>query len=139
MFNYALEKRTFPNRWAIGVIHPVHKKGDKVVPDNYRKITVLPAIGKVLEFLLNNRIKFKSHITNDNDPFQTGFRTKCRTTDNIFILNAIIEKQRAFKKPLYTCFIDFTKAFDYINRDALCQKLLKRGIDGPILGTIKSM
>ena len=59
-----------------------------------------------------------------------GFRSNSQTTDNIFILCAIIDKQRCLSKPLYTCFVDFTKAFDYVDRSALYYKLPSRGIDG---------
>ena len=76
---------------------------------------------------------------NDNDPYQAGFKTNSRTTDNIFILCAIIDKQRCLSKPLYTCFVDFTKAFDYIDRTALYYKLLNRGIDGNLLNVIRGM
>ena len=61
------------------------------------------------------------------------------TITYIFILCAIIDKQRCLSKPLYTCFVDFTKAFDYIDRSALYYKLLSRGIDGNFLNVIKSM
>ena len=47
--------------------------------------------------------------------------------------------QRCLSKSLYTCFVDFTKAFDYIDRSALYYKLLTRGVDGNFLNVIKSM
>ena len=75
----------------------------------------------------------------NNDPYQAGFKNKSRTTDNIFIPCAIIDKQRCLSKPLYTCFVDFTKAFDYIDRTALYYKLLNRGIDCNLLNVIRSM
>ena len=75
----------------------------------------------------------------NNVVHQAGFKTNSRTTDNIFILCAIIDKQRCLSKPLYTCFVDFTKAFDYIDRTALYYKLLNRGIDGNLLNIIKNM
>ena len=109
------------------------------VPDNYRKITVMPCIGKLFESILNNRLSFKNEVCNDNYLYQTGFKSSSRTTDNIFILCAILDKQRCLSKPLYTCFVDFTKAFDYIDRTALYYKLLNRGIDGNLLNIIKSM
>ena len=80
-----------------------------------------------------------STLCNDNGPYQAGFKSNSRTTDNIFILCAIIDKQRCLSKPLYTCFVDFTKAFDYIDRTALYYKLLNRGIDGNLLTIIRSM
>ena len=54
--------------------------------------------------------KFKNEVCNDNDPYQAGFKTNSRTTDNIFILCAIIDKQRCLSKPLYTCFVDLSNS-----------------------------
>ena len=99
----------------------------------------MPCIGKLFESILNNRLSFKNEVCNDNDPYQAGFKSNSRTTDNIFILCAIIDKQRCLSKPLYTCFVDLTKAFDYIDRRALYYKLLNRGIDGNLLNVIRSM
>ncbi len=64
---------------------------------------------------------------------------RTRTTDNIFILNSHIQRHKLKNKPLYVCFVDFTKAFDYINRSALYYKLIKRGIHGKLLNIIMSM
>ena len=119
LFNTILTNGEYPSEWATGIIHPVYKKGDHGVPDNYRKITVMPCIGKLFESILNNRLSFKNEVCNDNDPYQAGFKSNSRTTDNIFILCAIIDKQRCLSKPLYTCFVNFTKAFDYVDRTAL--------------------
>ena len=59
LFNTILTNGEYPSRWATGIIHPVYKKGDHGVPDNYRKITVMPCIGKLFESILNNRLSFK--------------------------------------------------------------------------------
>ena len=139
LFNTIIANGEYPSSWATGIIHPVHKKDDHNVPDNYRKVTVLPCIGNLLESVFNNRLSFKNDVCNDNDHFQAGFRSNSRTTDNTFILCAIIDEQRCLSKPLYTCFVDFTKAFDYINRSALYKKLLSRGIDDNFLNVIKRM
>ena len=130
LFNTIIANGDYPSSWATGIIHPVHRKTDHNVPDNYRKVTVMPCIGKLFESVFNNRLSFKNDVCNDNDPFQAGFRSNSRTTDDIFILCAIIDKQRCLSKPLYTCFVDFTKTFDYIDRSALYYKLISRGIDG---------
>ena len=95
--------------------------------------------GKLFESILNNRLSFKNEVCNDNDLCQAGFKSNSRTTDNIFILFAIIDKQRCLSKPLYTCYVDFTKSFDYIDGTALYYKLFSRGIDGNLLNIMKSM
>ena len=63
---------------------------------------------------------------------QAGFKRNSRTIDNIFILQSLVVSQKAHKKPLYACYIDFTKAFDYVNRHALV-------VDGKFLSVIQSM
>ena len=81
--------------------------------------SVMPCIGKLFESILNNRLSFENEVCNENDPYQAGFKSHSRTTDNMFLLCAIIDKQRCLPKPLYTCFVDFIKAFEYIDRTAL--------------------
>jgi len=61
------------------------------------------------------------------------------TVDNIFVLHGIISHILNDGKRLYCVFIDFTKAFDYVVRDNLWMKLIKFGIRGNILNSIKSM
>ncbi len=62
-----------------------------------------------------------------------------RTTDNILILNSLIQHQKLKHKPLYVCFVDFTNAFDYINRSVLYYKVIKRGVRGKLLNIIMNM
>ena len=75
----------------------------------------------------------------DNDPCQAGFKRNSRTIDNMFILPSLVVSQKAHKKTLYACYKNFTKAFDYVNKDALIFKLKKRFVDGKFLSVIKSM
>ena len=81
----------------------------------------------------------KNDVLLDNDPCQSGFMKDRMTTDNAFILYSLIMKQKFLKKPLYVCFVDFTKAFDYVNRAALMYKLKQRWVGGSFLKVIKSM
>ena len=118
------------------MIYPVHKKGDKSDPQNYRKVSLIPSLAKVFESVLENRLSFKNLVCRDDDPLQRGFKKDCRTSDNIFVLYNLVEMQ---KTPLYVCYIDLTKAFDHLNRDALIRKLQQRNVDGKFLNTIKSM
>ena len=75
----------------------------------------------------------------DDDLLQRGFQKDCRTSDNLFLFYNLVETQKSRKKPLYVCYIDLTKAFEYLNRDALIVKLQQRNVDGQFLNTIKSM
>ena len=138
-FNSIFESGVYLDTRVSGLITPIHKKGDKLNPENYRKVTVLPALGKLFEIVLENRLTYKNEVCCDNDQFQAGFKANCRTSDNIFILYSLVEHSKKYKKPLYVCYIDLTKAFDYIDRSALFHKLAKRNINGKFLNIIKNM
>jgi len=139
VINYLFDTGEWPDIWAEGLISPIHKKGSINIEDNYRKVTVMSAVGKVFESILNSRLTLRNLVLDMDDKLQFGFKNDARTTDNMFILNSLIQRQRLKNKPLYVCFVDFTKAFDYINRSALYYKLLKRGIHGKLLNIIMSM
>ncbi len=139
LFNSILDRGEWPTKWAEGLITPVHKKASINNTDNYRKITVMPVIGKVLESIMNARLVFRNITLNTDDPFQFGFKENARTSDNLFILQSIVNRQTFKNKPLYVCFVDFTKAFDYVNRYALYYKLIKRGVKGKLLNLICDM
>ncbi len=81
----------------------------------------------------------KNLILEIDDPYQFGFKSNARTSDNFFILQSLVNRQKLKNKPLYVCFVDFTKAFDYVNRYALYYKLMKRGVKGKILILICDM
>ena len=133
LFNYVFDNGEYPDEWAEGIINPIHKTGPFIQPDNYRKITVLNALGKLFETVLNSRLNYLRQVCKQEDPFQNGFKNGCSTIDNDFILNGIIEKHRAINKPLYICYIDFKSAFDFVSRHALLFKLLNRGVKGKML------
>ncbi len=139
IFNFIFHHGDYPSIWVDGYINPCYKKGPVHIPDNYRKITVMSCTGKIFESILNARLQQRNIIMKEDDPNQFGFKENCRTTDNIFILNSLVQKQKFKSKPLYTCFVDFTKAFDYIDRLALYYKLIKKGIHGKMLKIIYSM
>ena len=67
------------------------------------------------------------------------FRKGRGTVDSIFVLHNVINEFMEKGNKLYTCFIDFSKAFDYVVHDNLWYKLLKSGIRGKIFNILHSM
>jgi hypothetical protein len=51
---------------------------------------------------------------------QARFRKDYHTTEQLFMLQTLIEQSKAKKKPLYCCFVDFKKTFDIMSREMLC-------------------
>ena len=59
---------------------------------------------------------------------QAGFRKGRRTRDQITNIHWIMEKPREFQKNIYFCFIDYAKAFDYVDHHKLWKILKEMGI-----------
>ena len=72
---------------------------------------------------------------------QIGFLPNYRTSDHVYTLHTLINKhvQQKNKGNIFSCFIDFKKAFDSIWNEGLNDKILQRGAGGNIYDIIKSM
>ena len=137
VFNQCLDTGTYP--WNNSIITPLHKKGCRSDPDNYRAVAVSSTIGKLFSTIILNRIiNFKN--SNKPDPInQLGFAKGAQTYDHILTLNTITSKYKKMKKPVYAVFVDFRKAFDSVCREALFLKLAKLGITGKTFDVLKHM
>ena len=139
LFNSILDAGHFPSCWSEGYIIPLHKKGNMENVENYRGITLLSTLGKLFTRILNNRLNEWAEKYNVYVEAQAGFRQNMGTIDNIFTLHSIIAYYLNSGRKLFVSFVDFTKAFDYVVRENLWQKMIKFGIRGKILQVIKSM
>ena len=138
LFNECLDKGIYP--WNQTVISPLHKKGDINNPDNYRAIAVGSNMGKLFSSILLQRLLQFRQLSCPDTENQLGFCQEAQTVDHVYTLNTCIEKQvKKLKKRLYTCFVDFRKAFDLLNRSALLYKLSELGVDGNFLKCLSYM
>ena len=139
LFNSVLDTGNFPRLWCESTIIPLHKKGDRGNPDNYRGITLTSVFSKVFLHVVQNRIERWLNINEIIVEEQAGFRRGYSTVDNIFVLHGIAEKYLTQKKKLYVAFIDFRKAFDSVDRAGLWSVLEKYGFCGKICKVLRSM
>ena len=136
---FVLRSGTFPSQWATGLVVPIYKKGDANETNNYRGITLISCFAKVFTSVINSRLKAWQYEHESSTDAQFGFKSNHSTTDAIFILKYLIDRQLSSKKKLYCAFIDLKKAFDSVSRTALRYKLIKSGIDGKLLNLIRSL
>ena len=139
LFNFVLNCGIFPDAWSDGLLVPLHKKGNVNVPDNYRGITLLSVLGKLFTRVLNNRLMNWAESYGVLVEAQNGFRPKRGTVDGIFILHNVINKFLDEGNSLYSFFVDYSKAFDFVVHDNLWYKLLSCGVSGKIFNVIRSM
>ena len=112
LFNLILDSGYYPETWNHGLIHSIHKNGSKRDPSNYRGITLLSSSRKLLSSLICSRIENEIESKDILSPSEAGFRKNYRTTDHIFTHSSLIKKAMSKGKYLYTCFVDFRKAYD---------------------------
>ena len=139
MFNKLFDSGTFPLSWSESVIHPIHKKGDINSPDNYRGISLLNVSSKLYSYILNKRLTDWVEENNVLNESQAGFRRNYSTVDHIYCLLTLVQKQLSNHQKLYAAFVDFKKAFDFVDRKYLWFVLRKNGIRGKMYKAIKSM
>ena len=139
ILNYMIDNKEFPDVWAEGLRTPVFKSGRHGDRNNYRGITVLSIFAKIFETAVNNRLCFVNNAFGTDDKFNGGFCKGSRTTDNMFILHGLIQRQLILGKQIYLCMVDFSKAFDLVNRNILFYKMIKFGYQGKVLDTLRSL
>ena len=131
------ENETFPDDWKNGFITVLPKKGDLSDCDNHRGIMLLSIPGKIVSKIILNRMKETVDKLLRNN--QAGFRSNKSCTDQISSLRIILEQSTEFNTPLYINFIDYSKAFDSIDRDSLWKIMAHYGIPTKLINLIKKM
>ena len=138
IFNVSLNSGVFPNCLKTARVIPLSKSKISNLVENFRPISLLPLMSKILEKLLKCRC---TNFINDNNILyerQFGFRSGFSTTDAI--LHYVDDCVSALDERLYTVtvFLDFSKAFDTINNDILLNKLDRLGFRGNVNNLLRS-
>lgn len=110
-------------------------------PLSYRGIALSCAMYKIYCSILNDRISKWAETNNVLVDEQNGFRKNRSTVDQISSLTNIIDTRKKAKKSTFCAFIDFKKAYDFISRGILWNKLCNTniGLNGKILSALKSL
>ncbi len=138
LFNKLYNNGYFPEQWTTGVIVPIFKKGDRAQPENYRGITLTSTLSKLFTYTLNQRMLQWSEENNVSTQSQFAYKPGYSTLDATFVLHSIIA-QTMIKSDIFCAFIDFSKAFDKVERSILYDKLVLCGLSHNMLRMIINM
>ena len=133
IFNLSIVTCQFPQQWKIATVIPLFKqRGDRQSPSNYRPVSLLPAVGKIMDQLQSEALL--SHLVNNKlisawSAHQFGFFPNRYTTMQlVYILETWLHSLEDGKGTV-AIFMDFYKAFDRVWHTGLLHKLSLLGLN----------
>lgn len=139
VINDSINGRDIPKEWNTARLHPVHKKGDLAVASNYRGIAIVNSAYKLYANILRARLAEFVEEKKLLPDTQSGYREGRSAIDNIYIINHVVGTTLAKNEQLFCAFIDYTAAFDTVDRERLYRKLEKIGIPPYLIRAIKNI
>ena len=137
--NLLWEEGTFPESWKDSTLIPIPKPGKNLTdPASYRPISLISCASKIVERMVNSRIRVYLESNNTLSNKQNGFRPGRSTTDGL--IHIIDSVQRGFQNNNVTValFLDLKAAFDKVHHSALLIKLFQIGIRGRLATFLKN-
>lgn len=131
LFNRSLAEGAFPEDWKTANIFPVHKKGKRDYAENYRPISLLPIVSKVLERCVFYNIK--NHLNTAFKNSQHGFIRGRSCVTNLLEVLDHIGSVLDDGGQIDTVYLDMSKAFDKVSHINLLHKLQTAGFGGSLL------
>ena len=116
----------WPQDWKRAAFIPIPKKGNAKECSNYCTIALISHASK--EMLKTLQARLQQYVNCELPDVQAGFRKGRGTRDQTANISWIIEKAREFQKNIYSCFIDYAKAFDCVDHHNLWKILKEMGI-----------
>ena len=110
----------------MSVFIPIPKKGNPKECSNYHTIALISHVSKVMLKIL--QVRLQQQVNHELPDVQAGFRKGRGTRYQIANICWIIEKAREFQKYIYSCFIDYAKAFDCMDHNNLWKIVKEMGI-----------
>ena len=83
--------------------------------------------------------RLQQYMNHELPDFQAGFRKARGTRDQIANICWIMEKARAFHKNIYFCFVDYAKAFGYMDHKKLWKMLKEMGIPDHLTSLLRNL
>ena len=137
LYTKCITERHIPKTWKEAKMVIFFKKGNRKDIKNYRPICLLSNMYTLFTKIITTRLEKK---LDENQPReQAGFRSKYSTTDHIHAINQLKEKCLEFNIPLCVAFVDYEKAFDSVQTQAILTSLQEQGIEDVYIEILKDI
>ena len=133
IFKLSLATGECPSDWRTANVTPIHKKGDRTEPSNYRPVSLTSQVCKVLESMVRKHIL--EHLDENNilSDKQHGFREGRSCLTNLLEIMENWTEILDEDDGIDVAYLDFRKAFDLVSHKHLIYKMSKYGITGQTL------
>ena len=112
MINQVLNNGIFPDKLNIAKVVPIFKKGDSALTTNYRPISLLPVVSKVIEKYIYNQLSLYVESNKLFSDSQYGFRPNHSTEQATLELTDRITSAMYNNDVPISIFLDLSKSFD---------------------------
>ena len=138
VINRSLTDSTVPSKLKVAKVLPLFKSGTKTLMDNYRPISILPAISKILERVAYDQLSDFLESIDLITSSQYGFRRRCNTELAVACFTDRIRLAMDQGKLTGAVIIDLQRAFDTVEYSVLLSNLPFYGVAGNEVMWIKS-
>ena len=125
----------YPNEWTYQILRPETKKGHSVKTPKLRGVAISSMLPTIYDIMIDNRFKPWYKI----NPEQAGFRELMGCLIQIFALYLLMELARSLGESIFIGFIDYEKAFDFVNRFDVVKDLMLEGAGAKFVKAIANM
>ena len=139
IINQSITEGEFPNDMKAADESPLYKSKERYMVTNYRPISLLITMSKILEKVVYSRVYNFPVETEQLYQSQYGFRTGHSCQNAISELIGNVLKNQEENKLTKGVFIDLSKAFDTLSHNILIKKLQKYGIRGTPSNGLKAI
>ncbi|GAB0181703.1 mitochondrial enolase superfamily member 1 [Grus japonensis] len=126
-----------PVDWKLANVMPIHKKGQKEDPENYRPVSLTSVPGKVMEQIILSAITWHVQDNRVIRPSQHGFTKGRSCLTNLISFYEKVTRLVDEEEALDVVHLDFSEAFDTVSHSILLEKLAAHGLDGHTLCWVK--
>ena len=139
VINESLLTGVFPSPFKLARVCPVFKKGDRTEPGNYRPISLLPVVSKILERVVYQQLVQYLQSQPGLLPAEQFAYRQCHSCEDALCL-CIDSWQRSLDdgKSVADAFLDLSKAFDCVNHSYLVAELFNCGLGETVLAWFRS-